>query len=281
MRLLIPTFLILVTATLGFAQASRPTSQPTSRPVEPKRSPMPPLGHPSGTFGAGVDLTKATPLAAVAKRVKELHGRPVRVDGLLKDVCRKKGCWVVLRDGKSEVRVKFRDYAFFVPRDASGRRAIVQGIVTEKTISEAEAKHYAEEGGDPAAAKTIKGPQKVLAFMATGVEILGKTQLPPRADAAGEAAIAKLEALIKAGKVLPQRRTRPLREVPEKGNVRGIPGEHLAHMLLRSLKGPRTVEFSLYTELKSGTSTWYVFSSTKRGFGAGFAVRKDGAVKSF
>lgn len=230
---------------------------------------MPPLGHPAGIFGAGVELSKATPLGTVAKKVRELHGRPVRVDGFLKDVCRKKGCWTVLRDGKTEVRVKFRDYSFFVPRDASGRRAIVQGIVSEKTISEAEARHYAEESGKPEEAKKIKGPQKIMAFMATGVEILGKSQLPPQAKAAPGAAESELAGKIAAGAKVPQRRMAPVKTSAQ------------ALKLLRRLKGPRTIEFSLYTELKTKGGPWYAFSSTKRGFGAGFAVRSDGTVKSF
>lgn len=279
MRLVICSLTFLAAAALGLAQDSQketpakkeaPASQPTSRPTKPapKRSPLPPLGHPAGVFGAGVKLSKVTPLETAAKQVKDLHGRTIRVDGLLKDVCRKKGCWTVLRDGKREVRVKFRDYSFFVPRDAAGRRALVEGIVTAKTISEEEAKHYAEESGDPESAKKIKGPQKVLAFTAIGVEILGKTALPPLAQ--GDAAAqAKVIAKVDGGQELKQEKK--------------VAADSLkaAMTLLRRLKGPRTVEFNLCAEVKTATGTWRVFSSSKRGFESGFAVRADGTVKSF
>jgi len=277
MRLLLTALLVLASASLALAQASRPakddpaqkgpTSKPTD-PAKPKRSPLPPLGHPAGVFGAGVQGHEAIRLETAAKQVKELHGRTIRVDGLLKDVCRKKGCWTVLRDGKTEVRVKFRDYAFFVPRDAAGRRALVEGIVTAKTISEAEAKHYAEESGDPESAKKIKGPQKVLAFTAIGVEILGKTALPPVAS--GDAEVqTKLAAKVAAGQEVKQRRKAACDSLKS------------AMALLRRLKGPRTVEFNLCAELKTSSGTWRVFSSSKRGFETGFAVNSDGTVKSF
>lgn len=274
MRTFITAFLLLASAGLGFAQASRPTSQPTSRPakgekVKAKRSPLPPLGHPAGVFGAGVKKDKAIPLGTAVKQLKDLHGRTIRVDVLLKDVCTKKGCWTVVRDGKTEVRVKFRDYAFFVPRDAAGRRALVEGILTAKTITEAEAKHYAEESKDPESAKKIKGPQKVLAFTAIGVEILGKTSLPPQAKAAGAEAGAKLLAKIAAGKAVKQRRQAASKSLKD------------ALALLRRLKGPRTVEFNLCAEFKGADGTWRVFSSSKRGFETGFAVKDDGTVKSF
>lgn len=278
MRLLFSAFVVLASASLGLAQASRPakedsakkapTSKPTSRPAKPKRSPLPPLGHPAGVFGAGVKLPQAIRLETAAKQVKDLHGRTIRVDGFLKDVFRKKGCWTVLRDGRREVRVKFRDYAFFVPRDAAGRRALVEGIVTAKTISEAEAKHYAEESGDPESAKKIKGPQKVLSFTAIGVEILGKTALPPVAQ--GDAEVqAKLVAKITAGQEVKQRRKAACDTLKA------------ALALLRRVKGPRTVEFNLCAELKTSSGTWRVFSSSKRGFETGFAVKSDGTVKSF
>jgi len=277
MRLLLTTLLVLAPTSIGLAQASRPAKEgpakegPTSKPTEPakpKRSPLPPLGHPAGVFGAGVHSRKPIRLETAAKQVKDLHGRTIRVDGLLKDVCRKKGCWTVLRDGKTEVRVKFRDYAFFVPRDAAGRRALVEGIVTAKTISEAEAKHYAEESGDPDSAKKIKGPQKVLAFTAIGVEILGKTALPPVAKGDAEA-LTKLVAKVAAGPEVKQRRKAACNSLKA------------AMAVLRRVKGPRTVEFNLCAELKTSSGTWHVFSSSKRGFETGFAVNSDGTVKSF
>jgi hypothetical protein len=279
--------LMCVLASTAMAQSSRPTTQPTtqptSRPSTPKKAAkkkgLPALGAPAGVYGAGVSnkVGASVPLPKLKTMIRKLHGRPVRIEGKLRDVCRKKGCWMVLKDGKQEVRVRFKDYSFFVPRDATGREAIVVGIATEKTITEALAKHYAEEGGNPEAAKGIKGPQKILAFTATGVEILGKRTLPPRADPApGSKASEALAARVAAGK-----------KVFEFSGVK-VPTEgpkrmHLKNSLrlLRMLKGPRTVEFSLCTELSLAGKQWRVFSSSERAFQSGFAVREDGVVVKY
>ena len=51
--------------------------------------------------------------------------------------------------------------------------ALVEGVVTVRTISEGEARHYEEESrdGDPGA---IRGPQREVAFTASGVRLLAR-----------------------------------------------------------------------------------------------------------
>lgn len=273
------------------AQDSRPTSQPTSRPTEDaqeeakepakqaapkpakKRARLPALGAPAGVYGAGVSQTKAVRLPALAKVIDRLHGRPIRLDGRVADVCRKKGCWMVLSEGGEEIRIRFKDYAFFVPRDCSGREVIVEGIATRKTIPEAEARHYAEEGGDPEAAKKIKGPQEVLTFTATGAEILGAQSLPPRAEPATGAAQAALVEAIAKGERVPG----PALRGP-------LPNLKQALRFLRGIKGPRSVEFSLCAQLDGAAGQAgpvYVFSASERAFARGYAVRANGEVIAF
>ena len=46
----------------------------------------------------------------------------VVVEGTITDVCAKKGCWMKVVDGDDEIFVKFRDYGFFVPRNAADHR---------------------------------------------------------------------------------------------------------------------------------------------------------------
>ena len=97
-------------------------------------------------------------------------GKTVKTEGTVSAVCQEKGCWMVLKSGEKSVRVRFKDYAFFVPKDAAGATAVLEGVFTVKTVPEATAKHYAEEtpGGKPA---EIKGDQKELSFLASGVEL--------------------------------------------------------------------------------------------------------------
>jgi hypothetical protein len=82
-----------------------------------------------------------------------------------------KGCWLMLSDGDHAVRIHFTDYAFFVPKDCSGKLAYVEGSVKQETLSERDAKHYARESQDDDSPE-IRGPQDVVSFTATGVRIL-------------------------------------------------------------------------------------------------------------
>src|SRR5690606_40565909 len=50
-----------------------------------------------------------------------LHGVEVVLVGTILDVCQKKGCWIVVSDGTSQMRVTFRDYSFFLPRSEERR----------------------------------------------------------------------------------------------------------------------------------------------------------------
>jgi hypothetical protein len=122
-------------------------------------------------YGAGLTLEEITPLREVVSR-PELHvGRPLLVKGRIRDVCQKKGCWLVLTDGQFQMRVRFADYGFFVPKDSYGKDAYVEGRAALREISEKEARHYEAEAieGDPS---SIHGPQRVVSFTATGVRLI-------------------------------------------------------------------------------------------------------------
>jgi hypothetical protein len=89
------------------------------------------------------------------------------------DVCQKKGCWmnVELGDGKN-MRVTFKDYGFFVPMDASGKLATLQGVATIDTTDVATLKHYAEDANaTQEEIDAITEPEYNYAFEATGVII--------------------------------------------------------------------------------------------------------------
>ena len=88
-------------------------------------------------------------------------------------VCKNKGCWmkVALEDG-AEVMVKFKDYAFFVPRDIENNTAFIHGFAYVEEMSVEEQKHYAEdEGLSQEEISAIKEPKKTLLFLADGVKI--------------------------------------------------------------------------------------------------------------
>lgn len=126
---------------------------------------------PGSDFGAGLTLSEATPLAEVVRAPEDFEQRRILLHGKISDVCQRKGCWVVLRDGGEHVRVRFHDYSFFLPTDAAGAEAFVEGLVKVEELSEKAARHYASESvdGDP---DSISGPQREIGFTATGVRLV-------------------------------------------------------------------------------------------------------------
>ena len=122
-------------------------------------------------YGAGLTLEELTPLHEVVSRPERHADRTLLVKGRIRDVCQKKGCWMVLTDGESHMRVRFADYGFFVPKDSSGKDAYVEGRAAVEEISEKEARHYEAEASDGDSSK-VHGPQRVVSFTATGVRLV-------------------------------------------------------------------------------------------------------------
>lgn len=122
-------------------------------------------------YGAGVAAGERSSLDAAMKA--KSFGRTIRVTGSVTEVCKVKGCWMMLRDGKSQVRVTFKDYGFFMPKNLVGRKVALEGVLTEDTLTEKDARHYAEDAGkSPKEIAAIVGDQKEYSFEATGVVVL-------------------------------------------------------------------------------------------------------------
>ncbi len=98
----------------------------------------------------------------------------VKVEGSIDGVCQAKGCWmnIVSNTDKSKesMFVKFKDYGFFMPLDASGSTAIMEGKAYKEETSVEELRHYAEDEGKSAEEiAAITEPVTELKFMAHGV----------------------------------------------------------------------------------------------------------------
>ncbi len=125
-------------------------------------------------YGREPTLAAPTPLADIVNDPTRWADRPVRVDGVVSGVCQRKGCWMMLRDGGTEVRVRFRDYAFFVPLDASGRTAAIEGVAKVEVTPEALRRHLAEDAGQPPAeVAKITGDTTSVQIVADAVELCG------------------------------------------------------------------------------------------------------------
>jgi hypothetical protein len=98
----------------------------------------------------------------------------VIVEGTITDVCAKKGCWMRMTDGQEELFVRFKDYGFFVPMNATGHRVVVHGTAVSQVADVAELRHYAEDAGkSPAEIAAITEPETRVTFYADSVYIEG------------------------------------------------------------------------------------------------------------
>jgi hypothetical protein len=125
------------------------------------------------TYGAGATETGAIAVADLEKNMKDAKFEG-KVAGKVVDVCREKGCWMKLEkeDGQT-MMVKFKDYAFFMPKDIVGKEVVVDGEATVKEVSVKQQRHYAKDAGKPEEEiKKITAPKKELQFIAKGVLVL-------------------------------------------------------------------------------------------------------------
>ncbi len=88
-------------------------------------------------------------------------------------ICQKRGCWMKLKlDNEMQSFVKFKDYEFFVPMDAAGKKTIVQGKAFVNELSVSELRHFAKDAGKPREeVMKINEAERTYSFLATSVLI--------------------------------------------------------------------------------------------------------------
>jgi len=128
------------------------------------------------SFGSKFRENKALTKEEMLKKYKSMKKGDtlaVQFKSKIKDVCKKKGCWMSMDlANEKESFVRFKDYGFFVPLNADNSNAIVTGRAYLDVITVDELKHYAKDGGksEEEIAK-ITEPKITYAFQADGVLI--------------------------------------------------------------------------------------------------------------
>ncbi|HLP10520.1 MAG TPA: DUF4920 domain-containing protein [Flavobacteriales bacterium] len=129
-----------------------------------------------GMYKAGDEITEdgAMDNQQLLEAMLGKDSMEVKLTAKVNSVCQAKGCWMRLDMGEksNELMVKFKDYAFFVPKDVAGKNATVQGWIKVDTMSVADQKHYAEDAGkSKEEIEKITEPKVELTFEANGVLI--------------------------------------------------------------------------------------------------------------
>ncbi len=125
------------------------------------------------SFGADITDKGFVSLEMAQQMLEGVDSLPLKLTGVVEEVCQAKGCWmnVVSESGEGgTVFVKFKDYGFFVPKDCAGKKVVMEGYMFKETTPVDELRHYAEDkGASKEEIAAITEPKEELKFMAHGV----------------------------------------------------------------------------------------------------------------
>jgi hypothetical protein len=125
-------------------------------------------------IGEAFEIEQVMAVSELKNQVTDGDSLIVVAKGKVMEVCQAKGCWMTMQlaDGKS-MRVTFKDYGFFMPKDLAGQEVIMNGKASYTTTDVATLQHLAADGGktEEEIAK-ITVPEVALTFIASGVTII-------------------------------------------------------------------------------------------------------------
>lgn len=123
------------------------------------------------SFGATINEDDAQSVDEVIAAMSDKDSMAVKLTGTVDKVCQVKGCWMTMPYGDGEsMRISFRDYGFFVPKDIDGKEVIIEGTVYLETTSVEDLRHFAEdEGLSQEEIEKITEPETAYTFVADGV----------------------------------------------------------------------------------------------------------------
>lgn len=100
-------------------------------------------------LGAEMKLAgEPVPVAQLLHAPEPYLGTTVKCEGKVARVCQAAGCWLELQAeaGGEGLRVPMAGHAFFIPQDAVGHVAVVEGQLRRHELPSAQRKHYEGEG---------------------------------------------------------------------------------------------------------------------------------------
>lgn len=135
------------------------------------------VSTPAGqNIGAPVTAEGAISYDELVPRMASIDSLNIKITGKVSEVCQKKGCWMTIvpdQPGQPEMRVTFKDYAFFMPKDIVGKRVVLDGFAYTDVTPVDVLRHYAEDAGKTKEEiAAITEPKRELAYEAAGVLIL-------------------------------------------------------------------------------------------------------------
>ena len=118
-----------------------------------------------------------TTLYEILAAPEQYVDKKVLVKGMVVEVCAKRGCWMYLASDKpfEKIQIKVLDGEIVFPMSASGKDALVEGVVEALEFSKEEAigwlRHKAEEKGESFDPKSVTEGMTVYRIKAQAAEI--------------------------------------------------------------------------------------------------------------
>lgn len=105
---------------------------------------------PGNSIGMPIEARPILHFAVVDATPAKFFNQTLLVEGKVKAVCQKKGCWMQIEEEGRVAWVRWESgcggqYTF--PKDSAGKRVLVQGSFYPKKISAEDAEHLKEEAG--------------------------------------------------------------------------------------------------------------------------------------
>jgi len=124
------------------------------------------------SFGDKIDAANASTTKSMAFQYKSMKiGDTInaKMTGKINEVCSTKGCWMRLDLEGEEIMVRFKDYGFFMPLNATGE-VVINGKAFIDEISINDLRHFAEDAGkSKEEIEAITEPEITYSFLADGV----------------------------------------------------------------------------------------------------------------
>ncbi|NCS87719.1 MAG: hypothetical protein AUK34_04895 [Ignavibacteria bacterium CG2_30_36_16] len=116
-------------------------------------------------YGKGVTLKEKTKISDIFANPEEFTGKKVLVEGMIVDVCSKRGCWMEIASDKEfeKIKIKVEDGEIVFPLEEKGKTALVEGTIEKIEMTKEQAieraKHHAEEVGQKFDPASVTGPE--------------------------------------------------------------------------------------------------------------------------
>jgi len=128
-------------------------------------------------YGEALSLTAGVSITELLADPAAFEGQNVHVEGMVTDVCAKRGCWFEMAgEGTGEkLRFKVEDGVMVFPMDAKGRYAVAEGtvVVNQLTLEETleHLAHQAEEQGAEFDPSSVTEPLRIVRLDGSGAVI--------------------------------------------------------------------------------------------------------------